>query len=58
MNGVILIVSTNHPELVDDALANRPGRIDRIVTFCALDLEGPSFWCQRQCGQSRNDGPP
>lgn len=39
-NGVLLIITTNHPELIDPALANRPGRIDRTVSFGPLDLEG------------------
>jgi hypothetical protein len=38
--GVLLILTTNHLELVDPALANRPGRIDRVVTFGPLDLDG------------------
>ena len=39
-NGVLLIVTTNHPDLVDPALAHRPGRIDRVVKFEPLDLDG------------------
>lgn len=37
-DGVLLTVTTNHPEYVDPALANRSGRIDRIVEFKPLDL--------------------
>lgn len=30
-NGLVLVVTTNHPEKIDDALINRPGRIDVVV---------------------------
>jgi hypothetical protein len=39
-DGVLLVVTTNHPEQVDPALYDRPGRIDRIVDFQPLDFEG------------------
>jgi hypothetical protein len=39
-HGVLLIVTTNHPEHIDEALADRPGRIDRTVAFAGLNLEG------------------
>lgn len=35
-DGVLLIVTTNHPDTVDPALM-RAGRVDRVVTFGALD---------------------
>lgn len=38
-DGVLFIVSTNHPDKVDDALKNRAGRIDRIVEFLPLDFD-------------------
>lgn len=40
VDGMLLVVSTNRLELVDDALKSRPGRIDRVVKFEALDHAG------------------
>lgn len=37
--GVITIVTTNYPELIEDALQNRPGRFDRRIEFCLPDPE-------------------
>ena len=36
VDGVLLIVTTNHIDKVDDALAKRSGRIDRVVHFGPL----------------------
>lgn len=36
-SGVILIVTTNHPEKIDDALINRPGRIDAVITVGTME---------------------
>ena len=40
VDGVLLIVTTNHPQHVDPALISRPGRIDRVVKFESLDHAG------------------
>lgn len=39
-DGVLLVVSTNNVEMLDPALKDRPGRIDRVVKFEVLDKEG------------------
>lgn len=36
-DGIFLVVTTNHPELVDPALLHRKKRIDEIVTFVVID---------------------
>jgi ABC-type dipeptide/oligopeptide/nickel transport system ATPase subunit len=38
-SGVLLIISTNHPETLDPAIL-RPGRLDRQVVFKSLDADG------------------
>lgn len=40
VDGMLLVVTTNRLDAVDDALKNRPGRVDRVVAFDALDHEG------------------
>jgi hypothetical protein len=40
VDGMLLVVTTNKIDAVDDALKNRPGRIDRMVKFDALDHQG------------------
>lgn len=40
VDGMLLVVSTNDLDAVDDALKNRPGRVDRVVAFEPLDHEG------------------
>jgi SpoVK/Ycf46/Vps4 family AAA+-type ATPase len=39
-DGVLLILTTNHVEAIDDALIKRPGRVDKVVEFGPLDFEG------------------
>lgn len=46
-SGIILIVTTNHLDKIDDALVNRPGRIDASV------LVGPMAHQQRQAMAAR-----
>jgi len=54
-SGVILIISTNHIDLLDEALYNpgegdipsRPGRIDMAVKFNHLDEDGKRFMANR-----------
>lgn len=38
-NGLMVILSTNHPQNIPDELLNRPGRFDEIVSFDLPDLE-------------------
>jgi SpoVK/Ycf46/Vps4 family AAA+-type ATPase len=40
VDGMLLVVTTNKLDSVDDALKHRPGRIDRCVKFENLDHEG------------------
>ena len=40
VDGMLLVVTTNRLDTIDDALKNRPGRIDRVVEFKNLDHEG------------------
>lgn len=58
-DGVFKIVTTNNPDKIDPALGNvcngdemstRPGRIDRVVHFSALDNEGKEKMAQRILG--------
>lgn len=48
-DGIFVIITTNHPETLDPAIAkvdehtiipSRPGRIDRVLVFDVLDREG------------------
>lgn len=48
--GVILFVTTNHPEYVDSALLDRPGRIDRVLHFKPPDLEASLTIARRILG--------
>lgn len=50
-DGVLLVVTTNHPEHIDPALANRPGRIDRVVEFHPLDFQGRLKLAERILGE-------
>jgi hypothetical protein len=43
-DGILLLITTNHPEKIDAALGMRPGRIERIITFTLPDAE----W-RREC---------
>lgn len=40
VDGVLVIITTNRLETLDEALVNRPGRVDRIVEFRPLDQDG------------------
>jgi hypothetical protein len=40
VDGMLLVITTNHIASVDDALKARPGRVDRVVEFKPLDHEG------------------
>lgn len=46
-DGVLLMITTNHLEKLDPALATRPGRIDRALELCSLDVNGRRHLCQR-----------
>lgn len=54
-SGVLLFVTTNHPETLDPALgrvttatgSTRPGRIDRVIEFGPLTLEGRRHVAER-----------
>jgi len=50
VQGIILVVSTNHPDLVDPALKARAGRIDRQVEFLPLEFEGRVKMARRILG--------
>jgi len=39
---VLFVLTTNHPELLEAALASRPGRIDQAIEFPLPDEEGRS----------------
>jgi hypothetical protein len=39
-DGVLLVLTTNHVNTLDDALINRPGRIDKSIEFLPLSSEG------------------
>lgn len=36
-DGVIVVATANHPELIDEAMLKRPGRFDRLVKFDSPD---------------------
>lgn len=54
-DGVLTVITTNHPEALDAALCgdicgasvSRPGRIDRALAFTVLDAAGRYKLCQR-----------
>ncbi|MEQ8673664.1 MAG: ATP-binding protein [Aggregatilineales bacterium] len=37
MHGTILLATTNHPEIIDDRVMKRPGRLDRVFIVPELD---------------------
>ena len=39
---VLFVLTTNHPELLEAALASRPGRVDQAIEFALPDEEGRS----------------
>lgn len=39
-DGILVFITTNHPENLDSALIERRGRIDRVVEFSGLSDEG------------------
>lgn len=42
VNGIILVITTNNLEALDDALI-RPGRVDQVLEFNGINLEGRQF---------------
>jgi hypothetical protein len=46
-DGILLILTTNHIEAIDDALIKRPGRVDKVVEFGPLDDAGRLKLAQR-----------
>src|SRR5208283_3275297 len=38
--GILFILTTNRPEVLEEALASRPGRIDQAIEFPLPDAEG------------------
>lgn len=61
--GILTIITTNHPEKLDEALgrpdangvSSRPGRIDRVVEMSGLDLEGFNAMAQRILSDCANE---
>lgn len=49
-NGLVLIVTTNHPEKIDDALINRPGRIDVVVEVGPMQEQQRVMMAQKMLG--------
>ena len=52
-DGVLLFVTTNLLETVDDALRHRPGRIDQVVEFEYPDEDGRAAIAERFVGPER-----
>jgi len=48
---VVTVASTNHPNLLDEALINRPGRIDVIIPVSAPDAHGRRLILQKEMKQ-------
>ncbi len=48
---VVTVASTNHPNLLDEALINRPGRIDVIIPVSAPDAHGRRLILQMEMKQ-------
>lgn len=46
-NGILIIASTNHKELIDDALLKRPGRFDIILHIGELSLKNREILLSR-----------
>lgn len=52
-DGILLFVTTNHPDALDEALV-RPGRLDRIVEFVPLDLHRRQELALKILGSARD----
>jgi hypothetical protein len=37
---IVLVLTTNRPDVIEDALASRPGRVDQVVEFPVPDEDG------------------
>jgi SpoVK/Ycf46/Vps4 family AAA+-type ATPase len=55
-HGVLLIATTNYPEVIDERIAKRPGRIDRIVYVPEIqDTEQAVRMLRRYMGEHYHD---
>lgn len=54
-DGAVIVMTTNHPEMLDPALV-RPGRVDMRVNFGAANREQIERMCDRLNPQSRVSG--
>jgi energy-coupling factor transporter ATP-binding protein EcfA2 len=55
-HGVLLIATTNYPEVIDERIAQRPGRIDRIVYVPEIqDAEQATRMLGRYLGEQYRD---
>ncbi len=47
---IIFLLTTNRPELLEEALANRPGRIDQAIEFSAPGRSERALLARRYAG--------
>jgi hypothetical protein len=53
VDGLLVIATTNKLDSIDDAMVNRPGRIDRVVEFKPLDHDGRMKMAERILGPGK-----
>lgn len=56
MDGMLIMATTNHPELIDTALTSRPSRFDRVWIIDNPEKETRRLFLERQTAFLKNDG--
>jgi len=48
-DGMVVVATANHPEVLDTAILRRPGRFDRVIEFADPAKELRSVYLQKMC---------